>query len=640
MQFEMSVDYIEQMLTQQLIVAIGKQVHANDFEEFTKFHFKNKFFAEQFQPTPFCFAMRGHPGQYPDGILSIESATATSSKMEPIETFARHLECDKDTPPIHVPLNASTTVLITGDRYLHGWLCHSFFGQNPPQYQLAARARQFSCFLVMVGKMAGPDEFAPQEAIILQNKDEVLIPLLLNQLPTAKEFNDAISSMSPEQQSFAKAFRAMQLESSVFGVCVVKVKPQLESVLALPKGSLIKDIKLTQDLLSLFIDYQIPTDLLSFDGPEHTDKVDRLNAVRSHTKAVMDIIESNKKYNMKSEAQMSQVQQAQQIGAAYPPSNDALGVRTTVPMSLGDMMRLPAVACKKTYEERMNVSMKKEKVDQARIMMQMEAKNIKMRQMQQLRDNTFARMEGFGGGGQQDPKSFFGDEVWATAPQAPRVIAKSGMRLGRPKKSINDASMAHSPSQGAANYKSQASGDASDHNQGLLDSSAFMGANGDDIIEDHFDFTSIPKVLDTKFEAFDTTRGNNSSVRPTTIDTKGGWLRRHQENLLTAMKTSYLGIDKIRSEKNKAFDLLDALTRSGSLPLEHSELHVIVAVTHCFENDVMGTVIQDNVNPIEKVEKSSLIMASTIHNITPRGLLRFREDAARLQLTFPAMFDE
>jgi hypothetical protein len=44
-----------------------------------------------------------------------------------------------------------------------------------------------------------------------QNKDELKIPLLLETIPTPKEFKSAISSLSPEQQRFCKAFRSMQL---------------------------------------------------------------------------------------------------------------------------------------------------------------------------------------------------------------------------------------------------------------------------------------------------------------------------------------------------------------------------------------------------------------------------------------------
>ncbi len=47
--------------------------------------------------------------------------------------------------------------------------------------------------------------------MLLQNKDSVRIPLPLEALPTPKEFRDAIESLSPEQQRFAKAYRAMQV---------------------------------------------------------------------------------------------------------------------------------------------------------------------------------------------------------------------------------------------------------------------------------------------------------------------------------------------------------------------------------------------------------------------------------------------
>lgn len=61
-----------------------------------------------------------------------------------------------------------------------------------------------------------------------------MIPLLLETIPSAKAFRDAIESLSPEQQRFAKAFRAMQLESTLFALCVVEIKPQLERLLNLP----------------------------------------------------------------------------------------------------------------------------------------------------------------------------------------------------------------------------------------------------------------------------------------------------------------------------------------------------------------------------------------------------------------------
>ena len=66
------------------------------------------------------------------------------------------------------------------------------------------------------------------------------------------------------------------------------------------------------------------------------------------------------------------------------------------------------------------------------------------------------------------------------------------------------------------------------------------------------------------------------------------------------------------TERKKTFDLLDALTKSGALSIDYASLHVVIAATHCFDKTLMDTVIQNNINPIEKVERSFLIIASTI----------------------------
>lgn len=50
----------------------------------------------------------------------------------------------------------------------------------------------------MVGKISGTDAFTPRHAVIVQNKDELFLPLLLEQLPTPQEFKDAIELLSPE----------------------------------------------------------------------------------------------------------------------------------------------------------------------------------------------------------------------------------------------------------------------------------------------------------------------------------------------------------------------------------------------------------------------------------------------------------
>lgn len=60
-------------------------------------------------------------------------------------------------------------------------------------------------------------------------------------------------------------------------------------------------------------------------------------------------------------------------------------------------------------------------------------------------------------------------------------------------------------------------------------------------------------------------------------------------------------MDDQKTERNSAFDLLDALSRSGSLEIDYASLHVVVASTHCFGETLMNTIVKDNMNPIEKV---------------------------------------
>jgi hypothetical protein len=111
----------------------------------------------------------------------------------------------------------------------------------------------------------------------------------------------------------------MQLEGSVFGVCVIQLKPQLEALLNLPPDALTKEIRLTQDLLSLFIDYQIPSDLLRFEGPAFVDggasSEERLAAVKGHVAALMAMIAEEKQREV-AEAKLKAEAEVERMAAA------------------------------------------------------------------------------------------------------------------------------------------------------------------------------------------------------------------------------------------------------------------------------------------------------------------------------------
>lgn len=277
------LDYVEDMLRKQLIAAIGKEVTPLDFAEYMVYH-NRKIFKEEYQPRPFSYAIR-KPDHFPEGTIGID-VKAGNSVSKPINTLVRHSQAVR---PMRFPINASTHVAFKGDRYLHAYISHQFSKDSGTgSLSLVARARQFSSFILLIGTIAGAELFDPKYAIIVKNKDDLLIPLLLEtvhiffsifwpiQIPTAKAFRDAIESLSPEQQRFAQAFRSMQLASTVFGVAVLQIKPQLEKLLKLPADSLIKEIKLSEDLLELFLKYQIPSDLLSYDGMQAGSSFDFL----------------------------------------------------------------------------------------------------------------------------------------------------------------------------------------------------------------------------------------------------------------------------------------------------------------------------------------------------------------------------
>ena len=122
------------------------------------------------------------------------------------------------------------------------------------------------------------------------------------------------------------------------------------------------------------------------------------------------------------------------------------------------------------------------------------------------------------------------------------------------------------------------------------------------------DFTKIPSALDAALERLDP----EGSLRPSIIRAGKVWSKKSQQGLLGGINTAQLTVVEQKLERNAAMDLLDALTKSGAYGLENAMLHIIVSCTHGFGKNLMDTLVRDNVNPIEKVERSTLIMASEI----------------------------
>ncbi|KAJ9471594.1 hypothetical protein DIPPA_28425 [Diplonema papillatum] len=504
------MDYLEVMLRKQLVAAIGKEITASDFAAYMQFH-NRKMFKEEYAPKPLCLAVR-RPNHYPEGTVSFVAKADDVTGENPTLMLTRKLEAGT-VPQMKFALSAAAEVTLCGETQVHAYIGHRFSFEQPPPMTLAARSRQFSGYVLLLGRIGGADLFLPSHAMIVQNKDEFDIPLMLDEIPSAQEFRDAIESLSPEQQRFAKAYRSMQLESTLFAVCIVQIKPQLEKVLDLPYDSLTKEIQLTQRLLELFIEYHIPPDLVSFqcdsmEDPDEIPAAKKVEAVKAHVDAMFAMIKDSKQ--------------------------------------------------KELDEQKMQHEMKHGKIETV------SASKASVPQ----RSSAYCYGEGMG------PIPMESSLLPDVLPQSPVDPTQAALRESTP----TDASLP----------------------DGMVDVSEFPNA-----LEKQFDFFS-----------------DAACIRPTIIKPADSWTKRYQPKLLSDVKTSNVGSDQQTKEKNRAFDLLDALTRSGVLTIEESSMHIVLGATHCFDETLVDTLVKKNVNPIEHVERSMLIVAATLFGQQPQDLVK------------------
>ena len=277
----------------------------------------------------------------------------------------------------------------------------------------------------------------------------------------------------------------------------------------MPDDSLTKEIKLTQDLLDLFVKYQIPPDLLSFDGPASQSPREQIARVQHLVNEMKVMIESFRK--------------------------DAVG---------------DAAALKK------------------------------MRLLQTTADIVI--------------------DFRFISRKAPGRMGKTTVSKARGTSRTTDDVVQEAE-------------------------------EGEDI-----DFTQIPIELDHKFAAFD----EDHALHPTVLKTsKDAWKKTFFKSLLATEDSTTLSQPDRVKEHNKAYDLLDALSRSGVLCFDDAALHIVLAATHSFDKSLLNTIVQDNVNPIEKVERSTLIIATTIHGKDLADDLVTPEEKKRVAQFSPTLFD-
>lgn len=225
------IEHIEVLLHRALVTALGKEVTPRDFQECVAFHLREHL-------SSFLFSVR-FPDKSPEGAVSI-----TDGDGDLIRTISRRI-----SPRIvSLQLDASTKVSLRSECYLHGWILHQFSDTKNEDFVVRARARKFSRFLLLLGRVTSGNTFSPISALIVQDGESVNVPLDLETIPSGGDFRRAVATMSSEQQSFSRAIRSMQVSQTLFAILTIPIKPQMERVLQLPSLALSKEVMLTEGM--------------------------------------------------------------------------------------------------------------------------------------------------------------------------------------------------------------------------------------------------------------------------------------------------------------------------------------------------------------------------------------------------------
>lgn len=443
-------------------------------------------------------------------------------------------------------MSPSNRVILSGSQYLHGYLAHQFSTEKSPTYKLTARARPFCCFLMLIGTIGPNNTFLCKNGLLVKDKEEWVIPLLLETIPSVQEFRDAISSLSPEQQRFAKAFREVQMASTVFAIVIVQVKPQLEKVLNIPADGLTKEIQLTQVLLELFIEHQIPSDLISYVGPENAPLAQKLEEIKNHVSCVKKILSDAKNEQMQERMKEAELAHAEGAHTSYLKNSAVYGG-----LRFGAS---PAFNSKRTT----GFGMKP--------------------------------LEGFApapstSATRNDTTTFSKSNAFRSAPTV-EVTADAPSPLP-------------------------------------LSSSTDSNPESFVLLEDlESEILSLPKKIEDNFDRLDP----ESNLRLTKVKLQNVWRLCKQDKVTRKSSwTTLSSAEEKDAQKHHALDLLDALTRSGELPVQDCGVHVFFASSQCFDETVFNTVVCKNVHPMEQMERSALILASTIHGVPVPMMVNHRE---------------
>jgi len=580
--FHEAVQYAEHMLYKQLQDAIGKLLTSADFDDYMRFH-SRRVLAPAYAPRPCAYALR-RDGHCTEGVVSIEKLLTNQPVLTLVRERRVQAGATADEGAMTFALGTSTSATFTGKHYIHALLTQRFGSDRAPKLRLHARARHYSSFALLIGTIQSASSFAPTFGVVLRNRDELQLPLWLDMLPPPKEFKAKVKSLSPEQQRFANAYRSMQLSGTLFAVLLVELKPQLETVLGLPVDALAKELELSEQLFELLSAYRVPSDVLAYDAAvdidvKPTDTAGKIEAVRQHAAAVEAMLERERRRVVKEHEQKEKL-----TAAEHKFRNLATSGGGSAGEKYYDDENEDGCDYSDDYDDDDDGS-----------------------------ESLSSSASGCSDGSDESSSS---------------SSASGCSEMGRSEGSYS-YSGSDDDSSGSALDSSTASASSGDEASAASASSS-SARNREPSVDDNtaVDYTQLPKQLDSRCDAYDV----DVALRPTYVRfmrparVKRAGDDTHDNETVLKLPFASLREQDERHERDRTLALLDVLTRSGTLPLVHTHFHVFFAATHCFDKALFDTVIQDNVNPIEKLERSLLIAASTVHaTASPSALLSAAE---------------
>ena len=760
------VNYIEQVVHDRLCEVIGKHVNAGDFDEYMYTYHAQHILPVSYNPSPLAYHIRRDTSSAV-GVLSIHSTyrpisnTSSSSSSlsllspsysttavvvgSPILSFSK-IYSIPTSDPISFKLDASISVSISGQMHVHAHLMHSFSptcscdhdlteetsslpsrrrcrdeplactsstiaARNmPPELLLRTRSKCFSSYLILVGTMESKYTFLPKCGLIVRNGDEIDIPLLLDVLPTPKEFKAAVESMSPAQQAFAKAYRGMQLAGTLTAVSIIQIQPQLEKVLQLPAYSLSKEIIFNNDAMKLMMEYNIAPDLIGLEekdrarkegeteAQERERKVSRVKKNYTDVKGIFEKEERaierarvrkemkearraarreerrrrrrEREERRKEEEEQRRIErerllreQEERILYRSIQINEELemtrsimsqnidrlldrGERIDSLCDKSDELSAQCLVFQKSSSQLKSRSSffssalsavestissaaaRNEKgltlhqqvaADQDRqqleslvktsndLMAIATAVSCELQHQSSMLSNIDESLEPVilpeltGGAGDERDESGENSE----GVEENNMVEDGGGGEGKEQTREEDKKL--EPSAEVDSSKSEEEDVVSLLLVSQSSTHSLQGQEGKEF-EEMIDVTEIPGKLDGQLLELD----REGSVRPAILKPGPVW-NRERRNLGCGSTTQELDVKEQEKEWEECKKLLDYLTRSGAIAIEHVDVHILFCCEHRFDKSVIDTLVQDNINPIERVDRSIDILVGVVH---------------------------